>query len=191
MTDFATALQTRMQELATQRALLDRLTKDENFARQFRKREDEERQRIEEARYQEQLAKGDRPPLRLRFEPGPPPGMSDEEQLEWRLQREQDRAIDRALRTRYMHELNAVSKDLNLLVQAQQALHQMQTDLRRTMHMQHTSNLAHFQEMQRRDQQNSKENTRLAVVSSCVSLLLGWMLSLLGTPGTLLHLFTH
>jgi chromosome segregation ATPase len=55
----------------------------------------------------------------------------------------------------------------------------------------HEESKTQFAAIEQRDTASSKQNVRLTVVTSIASLIIGWLLSLLGTPTAVLHIIGH
>jgi transcriptional regulator of heat shock response len=64
-------------------------------------------------------------------------------------------------------------------------------DMKAAIEANHTEISTEFVSIKDRDERASKQGVWLTVISSIISLTLGWLLSLLGTPSTVLHLFGH
>lgn len=64
-------------------------------------------------------------------------------------------------------------------------------ELKATLHQQHAESKAHFLAIKDRDERSSKQNVWLTVASSAISLILGWLLSLVGSPASVLRVFGH
>jgi hypothetical protein len=64
-------------------------------------------------------------------------------------------------------------------------------DLQAQVEAQATANQASFQGIEARDKRSSRQGFWLTVITSAVSLVLGWLLSLLSTPVGVLHAFGH
>jgi hypothetical protein len=50
---------------------------------------------------------------------------------------------------------------------------------------------AEFRAIEARDNQTERQQIKLTIVSSTISLLIGWLLSLIGTPTTLYQILSH
>lgn len=62
-------------------------------------------------------------------------------------------------------------------------------EVKELLQKQHTETKANFLAIEKRDAHSSKQNLWLTFTSSAISLILGWLLSLLGSPATLVHAF--
>jgi hypothetical protein len=64
-------------------------------------------------------------------------------------------------------------------------------DLRAQLETQTTANQTSFRAIEARDKRSSKQGPWLTIISSAIFLILGWLLSLLGTPIGVLHAFAR
>lgn len=64
-------------------------------------------------------------------------------------------------------------------------------ELKASLDHQHAENKAQFLAIEKRDTVSSKQSFWLTVVSSAVSLVAGWLLSLVGSPSAVLRIFAH
>lgn len=60
-------------------------------------------------------------------------------------------------------------------------------ELKGQLEAQHSETKAHFLAIEKRDARSSSQGIWLTIISSAISLILGWLLSLLGSPATLVH----
>lgn len=72
-------------------------------------------------------------------------------------------------------------------IQALEAQLQVLEELRATLHKQQPKNRAHVAAIRGRDGRASKQHPWLTVTSSVAYLILGWLLSVLGSPAAVLH----
>jgi len=68
---------------------------------------------------------------------------------------------------------------------------QLLEQMKELLEEQHSETKTQFLAIEKRDEQSSKQSFRLTVVSSGTSLIAGWLLSLVGSPATVLHIFGH
>ena len=68
---------------------------------------------------------------------------------------------------------------------------QVLEEIKDVLDKQHAETKAQFVAIEKRDVQSTKQNFWLSVVSSAVSRIVGWLLSLVGSPATILHIFAH
>ena len=64
-------------------------------------------------------------------------------------------------------------------------------ELQKTLDEQRTEHRADVITATHRDERSSKQNVQFTVAVSAISLILGWLLSLVGTPASVLHLVGH
>lgn len=60
-------------------------------------------------------------------------------------------------------------------------------DIKGMLDKQQMTTQTHFLAIQDRDERSSRQNVWLTLISSAISLLIGWALSLLGSPAAVLH----
>lgn len=63
-------------------------------------------------------------------------------------------------------------------------------EIKGLMDEQHAETTAHFTAIEERDALSSKQGVRLTIISSAISPVIGWMLSLIGSPGSVLHVLS-
>jgi hypothetical protein len=81
---------------------------------------------------------------------------------------------------RGLDEINALEAQVTLL-EALQA----------TLGQQHTEKRSAFLALKQRDERSSTQHVWLTLATAAISLIAGWLLSLVGSPSTVLHLFGH
>lgn len=84
-------------------------------------------------------------------------------------------------------EVNRLTEDIRDLTSRVQVL----AEIKGLLASQHAETKAQFVAIEQRDRSSSKQGFWLTVASSAVSLIIGWLLSLVGSPATMLHLFAH
>ncbi len=62
-------------------------------------------------------------------------------------------------------------------------------EVKELLQNQHAETTANFLAIEKRDEHSSKQNLWLTLTTSAISLIVGWLLSLLGSPATLIHAF--
>lgn len=87
------------------------------------------------------------------------------------------REIEQVLTNRDRREVEEFRRQVDVL-----------TEIKKTLESQHLNIKADFQDIKQRDEQSSKANIVLTLTSSGISLVLGWALSLVGSPATVMHL---
>ena len=60
-------------------------------------------------------------------------------------------------------------------------------ELQATLNQQHAETKAYFIAAKDRDERSSKQNVWFSVALSAISIILGWLLSMLGSPAAVLH----
>ncbi len=74
------------------------------------------------------------------------------------------------------HELDILKQQVKALLEVKELLYQ-----------QHAENTANFLDIKQRDDHSSRQSVWLTVITSAISIIIGWLLSLLGTPSAVLH----
>lgn len=62
-------------------------------------------------------------------------------------------------------------------------------EVKELLKKQHAETKANFLAVEKRDEHSSKQNLWLTITTSAISIIIGWLLSLLGSPLTLVHTF--